>query len=163
DSSQIPTLLVSQLARESVTVSLSGDGGDETFGGYDRYRYLPRVFRRRERVPTWANLALSRGIDAVPPAVWEGLARPLPRRVRPRIPATKAKKFAAIMRLDTPAEMYAKLVTSWSDPDAIVVGGASPSVLVDRPEDWPRVAGLENLLMALDTVTYLPDDILVKL
>jgi len=163
DSSQIPTFLVSQLARGDVTVSLSGDGGDETFGGYDRYRYLPRVLRRREHVPQWARLAASNVIDAVPPRVWDSLARPLPMRVRPRIPATKAKKFAAINRLGTPAEMYEELVTYWSDPDAVVVGGEAPSLLVDRPDDWPRIAGLENLLMALDTVTYLPDDILVKL
>lgn len=163
DFSQIPTFLVSQLARQDVTVSLSGDGGDETFGGYDRYRVLPRASRRADRVPGAARRAVARAIDAVPPRVWESAARPLPRKVRPRIPATKAAKLAAITRLDAAPAMYAELVTHWGTADHVVIGAQVRPALADRPADWPDVPRLENLLMALDTVTYLPDDILVKL
>jgi asparagine synthase (glutamine-hydrolysing) len=163
DSSQIPTFLVAQLARREVTVSLSGDGGDETFGGYDRYRYLPRVHRRAGRLPGWARRLAADALDAVPPRVWEGLARPMPRRIRPRIPATKAAKFAAITRAESPAAMYASVVSHWDHAGDLVVGGQVLPTVIDTVDAWPQAGGLENLLMALDTVTYLPDDILVKL
>jgi asparagine synthase (glutamine-hydrolysing) len=163
DSSQIPTFLVAELARHDVTVSLSGDGGDETFGGYNRYRHLPRIVRRNRRIPASARRRAAALIEAVPPVTWERLAALVPSSRRPRIPATKAAKFAAVTRLDAPEAMYAELVTDWSGVDTVVIDGIAPRTLVDRADEWPPVAELENLLMALDTVTYLPDDILVKL
>jgi len=163
DSSQIPTHLVSQLARRDVIVTLSGDGGDEVFGGYDRYRWLPRTARRFQKVPAAARRALAKGLLAVPPRAVDAAVRPLPVRYRPRIPSVKLAKFAAIARLDDPAAMYATLVTHWNSPEDLVVGTRSADTLVDHAEQWPQVGGLENLLMALDTCTYLPDDILVKL
>ena len=163
DSSQIPTYLVAQLARRDVTVSLSGDGGDELFGGYDRYRWLPRTARRFQKVPASARRALAKGLLAVPPRAVDLAVRPLPARHRPRIPSVKLAKFASIAQLDNPAAMYAELVTHWNEPESVVVGARSVDTLVDHAEEWPQVGGLENLLMALDTRTYLPDDILVKL
>jgi asparagine synthase (glutamine-hydrolysing) len=163
DSSQIPTYLVAELARHDVTVSLSGDGGDETFGGYNRYRHLPRALRRNQRIPLATRQRAARVLDGVPPVVWERLAGLVPASKRPRIPATKVGKLAALTRLDSPAAMYAELATHWNDLDGVLVDGVAPRTLVDRPDEWPPVPELENLLMALDTVTFLPDDILVKL
>jgi asparagine synthase (glutamine-hydrolysing) len=89
--------------------------------------------------------------------------RPLPASKRPRIAALKVAKFASIAQLDDPADMYAELVTHTNDAGAAVIGASAVDTLVDHPGSWPEAGGLENLLMALDTVTYLPDDILVKL
>jgi asparagine synthase (glutamine-hydrolysing) len=163
DSSQIPTFLVSELARRDVIVSLSGDGGDEVFGGYDRYRWLPRVFRRLQGVPRSVRVAMARAMLATPPRFVEAAARSVPRRYRPRIPATKLAKFASIARLDDPSEMYAELVTQWDGALDVVVGARDAATIVDHPDEWPQVGGLENLLMMLDAATYLPDDILTKL
>jgi len=161
DSSQIPTLLVSEIARRDVTVSLSGDGGDETFGGYDRYRWVPWVANRLGRVPAGVRRAASRLVLAVPPRGWDAIARPIPVGLRPRIPATKLAKLAAIAPLDSPGAMYRELVSHWEDPNSIVIGAH------ERPgsagASWSDGRGLEARMMALDTVTYLPDDILVKL
>jgi asparagine synthase (glutamine-hydrolysing) len=163
DSSQIPTYLVSELARRDVIVSLSGDGGDEIFGGYDRYRWLPRTARRFQRVPSGARRAMAKGLLALPPRAVDAAVRSIPARRRPRIPSVKLAKFASIAPLDDPAAMYAELVTHWHEPQSMVVGARSVDTIVDHEEEWPQVGGLENLLMALDTCTYLPDDILVKL
>jgi asparagine synthase (glutamine-hydrolysing) len=106
---------------------------------------------------------LGKTLLAVPPRAVDLAVRPLPARHRPRIPSVKLAKFASIAQLDDPAAMYAELVTHWNEPESIVVGARSVDTLVDHSEAWPQVGGLENLLMALDTCTYLPDDILVKL
>ena len=161
DTSQVPTVLLAELARREVTVALSGDGGDEVFGGYDRYRWVPRTSHRLRRIPIGARRAAGRALLAVPPRVWDRLARPLPRRLRPRTPSTKLAKFAAIAPLSSPEAMYRRLVSHWDEPTAVVIDGREPPFTADA--GWPDVPGLENQMMALDTVTYLPDDILVKL
>jgi asparagine synthase (glutamine-hydrolysing) len=161
DSSQIPTLLVSEMARRDVTVSLSGDGGDETFGGYDRYRWVPRVATELQRVPAGIRRAGSDLVLAIPPRRWDAIARVVPVGLRPRIPATKLAKLAAIVPLGSPDAMYRELTSHWQDPAEIVIGGHEPP----GPEHMLESDGddLAQRMMALDSVTYLPDDILVKL
>jgi asparagine synthase (glutamine-hydrolysing) len=159
DSSQIPTLLVSELARRDVTVSLSGDGGDEVFGGYDRYRTVPMLAKRLSRIRPGARAAAAQAMLAVPPPVWDAMTRPIPTRVRPRIPATKVAKLSQLMTLDSPSDMYRKLVTHWDDPSSIVIGGHEPASAAGA--EWSD--DIVRQMMSLDTVSYLPDDILVKL
>ena len=106
---------------------------------------------------------MAKGLLALPPRAVDAAVRPLPARYRPQLPSVKLAKFAAIARLNDPAAMYATLVTHWNQSENVVVGARSVDTLVDHAEQWPQVGGLENLLMALDTCTYLPDDILVKL
>ena len=160
DSSQIPTLLVAELARRDVTVSLSGDGGDEVFGGYDRYRTVPMLAKRLSRVPPGARAAAARAMFAVPPPVWDTMTRPIPSRFRPRIPATKVAKLSQLMTLDSPSDMYRQLVTHWDDPASLVIGGHEPAFATGT--DWSD-GDIVRQMMELDTVGYLPDDILVKL
>ena len=160
DSSQIPTFLVSRLAREQVTVSLSGDAGDELFGGYNRYRWGETIRRGAGWLPQAGRHALSDAITAVPPATWDMLTCVLPRRVRPRAAGDKLHKLARLLRSEDEVRLYQALVSHW--PADLVVG-APPTALswvlravTDRLRTFPE------RMMYLDALGYLPDDILVK-
>ena len=163
DSSQIPTFLVAQLARKRVTVSLSGDGGDELFGGYLRYFLAARLWSRIERMPQALRRAAVRIIAALPPHAWDRLFRlvaPAIPRVR-RWPAVgdKLHKGAALLNADNPMALYKGLVSHW-DPAHVVLQAAEPDTMVTvAPTSVPS---LTEKMMLIDAVSYLPDDILVK-
>lgn len=162
DSSQIPTFIVSRLARRSVTVSLSGDAGDELFGGYNRYSQS-HTFRR---YPRFLRLLVSRALDLLSPAQWNrvhGILQPyLPKRFHSTVPGGHASKLAAILRLDTDAEIYQNLVSTWPNPNELVVDGRDSTNLSKAWEELADFDTPEHRMMALDALTYLPDDILCK-
>lgn len=165
DSSQIPTYLVSRLAREHVTVSLSGDGGDEVFGGYNRYLWAESVWRRFGWMPAGVRRAVAGTLLSVSPRRWDsmaaGLGPLLPATARQRVPGEKVHKLARALRADGPEGLYGSLVSHWEDPASVVLGangGGSTTRL-----DGAALPGLTRRMMYTDTVTYLPDDILVKL
>lgn len=165
DSSQIPTFLVSRLARTEVKVALSGDGGDEVFGGYNRYVLYRNVFRRMRHVPTSLRRAVATGIEHVSPERWDALLRPA-RRVLPGAlgahPGDKLHKAAGVLVMDSPRAMYDRLISHWSDSDSVVRGAQSD---YGRALDGVASEALRDpvdRMMYLDTLTYLPDDILTK-
>lgn len=167
DSSQIPTFLVAGLARGEVAVSLSGDGGDELFGGYNRYFVGRSLWHGLQSVPVPARRAAAALITSVSPRGWDVLAARtkylLPRRFAVSQPGDKVHKAAKVLVSGDPATMYRGLVSHWGNPDEIVIGAAErPS----RVEDEAGLFGLmdfTDVMMFLDFITYLPDDILVKL
>jgi asparagine synthase (glutamine-hydrolysing) len=166
DSSQIPTYLVSQLARRDVTVSLSGDGGDELFGGYTRYVLLEQLWSKLARVPMPLRLGAARAMTTVPTARWDAafrVARPLlPSRARQEHPGDKLHKLAASLGHSRPEDVYLQLVSLWHDPASVVLHGREPRTPITDPTAGLATAQPALRAMQLDAVTYLPDDILAK-
>jgi asparagine synthase (glutamine-hydrolysing) len=163
DSSQIPTYLVSRLTRRHVTVSLSGDGGDELFGGYNRYFLGRRLWNTIGWIPKSIRQLAGTALASVSPQYWNGTARKfafLTQRVSN--PGDKAQKLATILGAQNPEAMYHQLVSHWERPETVVLGGReSLTVLTDRGQ-WAQLSDFTERMMYLDLVTYLPDDILVK-
>ncbi|MBC7356543.1 MAG: asparagine synthetase B, partial [Desulfomicrobiaceae bacterium] len=167
DSSQIPTHLVCMLAKRHVTVSLSGDAGDELFGGYNRYFWAMRLWRRLSSVPLPLRRLAAAGVRAVPPGAWNrvfaALHPLLPGRLRFRLPGDKLHKAAGLFAARRPEEIYLRLVSHWEYPTEVVLGVETepPTPLTD-PGQWLDCPDFERRMMYLDAITYLPDDILVK-
>jgi len=157
DSSQIPTFLVSEMARRHVTVSLSGDGGDELFAGYSAYRSSARFFEKYGWMPGTLRRATGQVLQGIPQSVWNRL-------VPGNADATAGARIfrmASTMRQASPEETYRNLMSLWEDPQRVVPGAIEPATAFSTRES----AGLENLtekMMLLDALTYLPDDILAK-
>lgn len=166
DSSQVPTFLVSQLAKQHVTVSLSGDGGDELFGGYNRYFIAGDVWRSVTRVPLGLRDTLARGIRCLSPRSWSKLLKSimplLPIRYRHNNPGDKLHKLANILGAQGQEIIYRQLISHWQEPALLVRGGYEPLTAVTNPEGVPELSNFVERMMLLDSISYLPDDILVK-
>jgi len=163
DASQIPTHLVSQVARRHVTVALSGDGGDELFGGYTRHLWAPRIWNRLRKVPAPLRRAIAKAITRVPVSTWDGLGRVITgNRVIGR-PGNKAHKLAhRLGRVRNVDDLYRSLATTWPVDSGVVSGGRDIPVPLDAAMADCGPAQFEQRMMLWDALTYLPDDILHK-
>jgi asparagine synthase (glutamine-hydrolysing) len=162
DSSSLPTFLVSRLARQHVTVALSGDGGDEVFGGYTRHRVAAGRLGRLLTLPTAARRAIGAGLRTVPPRAYDALAKLLPRRRRPATPGDQIHKAAAALTARDLVDLHRRLTTHWPEPDYLINGATELSSWAGPADlDGLGLAPMERMLV-LDTLGYLPDDILTK-
>jgi asparagine synthase (glutamine-hydrolysing) len=166
DASQIPTFLVSQMTRQHVTVSLSGDAGDELFGGYNRYVLARQLWSKFSRLPRGGRAALGRMIVAFSPQGWNRLLGPLqsllPIGLAQANIGDKLHKGADVMAARTPADLYRMLVSHWLDPAALVLGATEPATVLTETDLQPQTDDFVHQMMALDLLTYLSDDILTK-
>lgn len=164
DSSQIPTFLVSQLAKRQVTVSLSGDGGDELFCGYNRYLMSADVWQKISSRPLPLRQLLAKCILSLSPDWWNRLTCLLPLSKANRAVNMGAKLHEAAGVIDSrdSDELYTHFISHWSDSVSMVIGGLSLPSLMDELSGLTGLGDIERM-MALDCVTFLPDDILVKI
>ena len=157
DPSQIPTVLVSQLAGKSVKVALSGDGGDEMFGGYNRYAFTTRYWEKLKRIPPSLQRVVSQVVASIPQDVWD--------RVGGFLPLTsvgfKIHKAARVLDSSSTSDLYLKLISSFPHDHKLVIGARSRTSLV-RDLIGKIDAEPIHQMIILDILSYLPDDILVK-
>jgi asparagine synthase (glutamine-hydrolysing) len=166
DSSQIPTHLVCALARRHVTVSLSGDGGDELFGGYNRYFWGRAIWERIGGLPRPLRAAAGAMVSAVSPDAWDRLGGMLPRRLRQPTLGDRLHKLASVLDVRDPDELYLRLIALYREAASLVPGAAEPPGWADaeaaRFGRSPRARDYTERMMFHDLVDYLGEDILTK-
>ncbi|WBA17145.1 asparagine synthase (glutamine-hydrolyzing) [Salinivibrio kushneri] len=162
DSSQIPTYLVSQLARNHVTVCLSGDGGDELFYGYGRYFKAEQLWSKLHRLPLPFRKLIGYSLNYVPGRFLDKAMRVLPLKYRISHLPDRLPKLAEMIAYPSGEALYRHFVSHFKDPATLVLGANEPNTILSQQETHPDVPSLREKMMYLDQMTYLPDDILTK-
>jgi asparagine synthase (glutamine-hydrolysing) len=162
DSSQIPTFLVCELTRQHVTVALTGDGGDELFAGYSRYFLASNIVKGSNIAPTWPRRWFASLLRRVSATTWDRIFAPIPRRFRPPQPGNSLHRLAVRIAPDDPDALYRQMISHWHEPDLLVLGSKEPRRYLWDSESRTTVPDFVERMQYLDTLTYLPDDILTK-
>jgi len=164
DSSQIPTHLVSKLARQDVTVALSGDGGDELFGGYTRYLFFQKLWKYLGKVPDPLARSGAKLIRAFAPETIDrfiGATPLLPAGIK-RAPGERFHKLAQLLSANDRASTYLHCISHWTDPALVVADSRDPNTVLQSIQDLEWLPETQEVGMLTDLINYLPDDILTK-
>lgn len=162
DSSQIPTFLLSRMTRDKVTVSLSGDGGDELFCGYNRYGQGYNLFRSLGRLPSPLQRMVAQLLSNAPAHAIDVMMEAMPRKLRYPALGDRLRKLGDVLSHSESTAYYRSLISQFQSPSDLVPGAVEADTLLSRSDEWPELADFRELMMYLDTLTYLPGDILTK-
>ena len=163
DPSQIPSYLLAKMTRQHVNVALSGDGGDELFGGYSRYEIAYKIWKRIKNIPLAPRQGISQLIELVPVPIWNVIAAPINfKGERFKNPGDKLLKFSSLLAHKNPMEMYLQLISDWRASDQLVMGAASISPYLASSTKKIELHEYRDAMARLDISTYLTDNILVK-
>lgn len=166
DSSQIPTYLVSRLARQSVTVALSGDGGDELFAGYPRYELAAKTAASLKMIPRFARAGAGRALRLLSAETWNQLFRRMapiiPKKLMARRPGEQMDRLASLLEADSSDQVYLSIVSHWDTLSELVPGAVEHPTALTDPHRQAFLQDPISRMMYLDLVSYLPDDILTK-
>ena len=166
DSSQIPTFLVSKLARRNVTVSLSGDAGDELFGGYSTYLWGRSVHQRISWMPRALRLAAAKSLSPLAKIDWNALFEKndavVPGSLKKKDLSRSLEKLTSVLNADERETLYRVLLSYWMDPSSVALHSKEKITALTDKSGWAKLSDFVHVMMYLDTVMYLPDDILVK-
>jgi asparagine synthase (glutamine-hydrolysing) len=167
DSSQIPTYLLCSQAKKHLTVALTGDAGDELFGGYNRYFWVRKIWSKVSWLPNGTRRLFAQAIFALPARYWDAvyslISYLLPSSSQLSFVGQKLHNLAErLVNIRNEDELFLSLVSEWTNPDEVVIGASEPVTLLTRANEWPTLPNIEHRMMYLDAMTYLPNDILVK-
>ena len=166
DMSQIPTWHVSRLARQEVTVALSGDGGDESFAGYDRYKWAQRMCANILGYPALLRMPAASLIRLLPARTWDKVLspvyHPLKKALGRELTGHRLHIAASYIQAKDFDDLFMQIISHWKEPDKIVKGGYEPLSPVTNPANEPGIKDVISRAQYFDTIAYLPDDILVK-
>ncbi|CAM8408435.1 AsnB Asparagine synthase (glutamine-hydrolyzing) [Candidatus Methylopumilus universalis] len=166
DVSQIPTFLISKMAKESVAVSLSGDGADELFGGYNRYFLGPAIWNRMKYFSPILRNMLASSIFSISPNRWDLINRLLPKRLQQPMLGDRIHKFASILSAKNMDDIYTYLASQERNPESLIIHSDKYD---DDSTPWAQAemkyfkdSNFANSMMCNDLISYLTDDILCK-
>jgi asparagine synthase (glutamine-hydrolysing) len=163
DPSQVPTFLISQLARNHVTVSLSGDGGDELFAGYKRYFLASSIWQKIGWIPQTVRHSTAKALTSVSAQTWNRGFEPINTILPAKLNfGDKLHKLASILAVSHPDTMYADLVSPLQEPEKVVIDSSQLSTVFSDGNLWASLPNFTERMMYLDLISYLPGDILVK-
>jgi asparagine synthase (glutamine-hydrolysing) len=164
DSSQIPTFLLSKMTKQYVTVALSGDAGDELFAGYNRYFLQQSLWNKLSKIPQGMRTMMASILLSIPVRKWN-IIGPVLGRLTSHLqqrPGDKIHKLAEVLSVSSEAEFYRVLVSLWKQPEKLVLGGHEPITVLSDPAGSPNMKSFVQTMQYLDSISYLPDDILCK-